>query len=68
MQKDKQIFDLIDVEDCAKTYLALLENGKNMNSYMAGSGKPQILKNYIKEMKELFPEFTDLSILGIYYF
>ena len=62
MSSGVQLFDVIDVEDCAKTYLALLENGKNMNSYMAGSGKPQMLKNYIKEMKELFPEFTDLSI------
>ena len=29
---------------------------------MAGSGNPQMLKNYILEMRELFPEYNSLTI------
>ena len=39
MSSGVQLFDVIDVEDCAKAYLALLEN-KNMNSYRY-SGSPK---------------------------
>ena len=62
MSSGIQLFDVIDVTDCANTYLAVMENGKRLKSYMAGSGKPQMLKKYILEMQTLFPDYSDLSI------
>ena len=62
MSSGIQLFDVIDVIDCANTYLAVMEGGKRLSSYMAGSGKPQMLKNYILEMQTLFPDYQDLSI------
>ena len=62
MSSGVQLFDVIDVVDCAETYLAIMENGVRLNSYMAGSGKPQMLKKYILEMQSLFPKYKDLKI------
>jgi nucleoside-diphosphate-sugar epimerase len=62
MSSGVQLFDVIDVIDCADTYKAVLENGKRLNTYIAGSGNPQILKNYIFEMKKLFSNYKGLTI------
>jgi len=62
MSSGIQLFDVIDVSDCAEAYLAVMENGKRLNSYMAGSGRPQMLKKYILEMQDFFPKYNDLSI------
>jgi len=62
MSSGVQLFDVIDVVDCADTYKAVLENGKRLQNYIAGSGNPQILKNYILEMKNLFSNYEGLTI------
>lgn len=62
MSSGEQLFDVIDVVDCADTYKAVLENGKRLQNYNAGSGNPQILKNYILEMKKLFSNYEGLTI------
>ena len=41
MSSGVQLFDVIDVVDCADTYKAVLENGKRLENYTAGS---EILK------------------------
>ncbi len=62
MSSGVQLFDVIDVEDCAKTYLAILKKGKRLQHYMAGSGNPMMLKEYIYEMQTLFPAYKKLFI------
>ena len=39
-----------------------LENGKRLQNYIAGSGNPQMLKNYILEMNNLFSNYEGLTI------
>ena len=62
MSSGVQLFDVIDVVDCAEAYLSVLKNGKNLGFYMAGSGNPHMLKIYILEMRALFPEYNSLTI------
>ena len=62
MSSGVQLFDVIDVVDCADTYKAVLENGKRLQNYIAGSGNPQMLKNYILEMNNLFSNYKGLTI------
>ena len=62
MSSGEQLFDVIDVVDCAAVYKAVFENGERLQNYVAGSGNPQLLKNYILEMKSLFSNYEGLTI------
>ena len=55
MSSGDQIFDVINVKDCAKAYVAIAKKGKLGSSYWIGSGSPRKLKQYVEEMNELFP-------------
>lgn len=57
MTKGNQIFDVIDVEDCADFYAEVIERGQKRKDYWAGSGSPQPLKNYVEQIKNIiFPQ------------
>jgi len=62
MSSGLQLFDVIDVIDCAEAYKSILENGNKFSTYIAGSGNPQILKNYILMMNKFFPQYNRLNI------
>lgn len=54
MSSGEQNFDVINVQDCAKAYVAIAERGASGSSYWIGSGAPRKLKEYIEEMNSLF--------------
>lgn len=58
MSSGDQIFDVINVKDCAKAYVAIAKKGNLGASYLIGSGSPRKLKQYVEEMNELFPSVT----------
>ena len=55
MSSGEQIFDVIDVLDCANAYVAIAEKGVLGSSYWVGSGHPRKLKDYVIEMNGIFP-------------
>jgi nucleoside-diphosphate-sugar epimerase len=55
MSSGEQRFDVIDVEDCARAYLAIAERGLSGRTYWVGSGRPRRLRDYVEEMVSLFP-------------
>lgn len=56
MSSGEQIFDVINVNDCARAYIAIAKQGLLGSTYWIGSGHPRKLKKYVIEMNELFPE------------
>ena len=50
----KQIFDVIDVKDCAKAYISIASKGILGTSYWIGSGEPKQLKEYVEIMNNLY--------------
>lgn len=55
MSSGDQLFDVINVKDCARAYIAIAKKGSLGSSYWIGSGNPRKLKQYVEEMNELFP-------------
>lgn len=51
----EEIFDVVNVKDCAKGYISIAEKGKIGISYWIGSGEPKKLKEYVQIMSNLFP-------------
>lgn len=58
MSSGEQLFDVINVKDCARAYLAIAKTGIRGHSYWIGSGMPRRLKDYILEMTAILPEVT----------
>jgi nucleoside-diphosphate-sugar epimerase len=56
MSTGEQNFDVIQVDDCAKAYLAIAERGRSGQTYWVGSGKPQSLREYIEQMQSRYPD------------
>lgn len=54
MSSGDQIFDVINVKDCAKAYISIANKGIPGTSYWIGSGEPRKLKEYIQIMNNLF--------------
>lgn len=50
--KGEQIWDYIFSEDCANAFYCIGEKGKHGKCYTIGSGKPQLLKNYILQIRD----------------
>lgn len=48
----EQIWDYMFSEDAARALLALAERGKDGGIYCLGSGKPAMLKEYIRKMRD----------------
>jgi nucleoside-diphosphate-sugar epimerase len=55
MSSGQQRFDVINVADCARAYVAIAERGKNGVSYWIGSGASKLLREYVEEMVSMFP-------------
>lgn len=55
MSSGEQLFDVINVKDCARAYIAIANKGNLGSSYWIGSGNPRKLKQYVEEMNQLFP-------------
>lgn len=55
MSSGEQLFDVINVKDCARAYLAIARKGIHGTSYWVGSGKPRKLKDYVTEILDEFP-------------
>ncbi len=51
----EQLFDVIDVVDCARAYESIGRLGRRSASYWVGSGRPRPLKEYVEEMYSLYP-------------
>jgi nucleoside-diphosphate-sugar epimerase len=58
MTSGEQNFDTIHVDDCARAYVAITNNGIGGVSYCVGSGHPKKLKEYVMEMLSIFPGST----------
>jgi len=54
MSSGEQLFDVINVKDCARGYLLIAKKGKLGSTYWIGSGQPKKLKYYVKIMNNLF--------------
>ena len=54
MSSGEQIFDVINVKDCANAYMSIAKNGKIGKNYWIGSGKPKKLKEYVQLMNNMF--------------
>jgi len=48
----EQLYDFIYVDDAAKTFVAIGENGKANKTYYIGSQKPKKLKEFLIKMKD----------------
>lgn len=48
---NKQLFDIIPVEDVSKAYYLLGLHGKNKKDYFIGSGEPTRLKDYFRQFQ-----------------
>lgn len=59
-----QPYDFIYVEDLIEAVIRLGENHTSKNCYFIGSGKPRLLKDYLKEIGKLFGR-EDLIITGV---
>lgn len=59
-----QYFDVISLEDCVKGYYAICKKGLSGHDYWVGSGDPQLLKDYVKRMFQLFPSQYELRFGG----
>lgn len=59
-----QPYDFIYVEDLLEAVIRLGENHTKKNCYFIGSGKPRLLKDYLKEIGRLFGR-EDLIIIGV---
>lgn len=55
MSSGEQNFDVINVVDCARAYLAIAKYGITGSSYWVGSGQPCKLRDYVEIMNKLFP-------------
>jgi len=55
MSSGEQIFDVINVSDCAEAYVRIAESGINLSSYWIGSGSPKQLRDYVIEMNQMYP-------------
>jgi len=55
MSSGEQVFDVINVTDCAKAYVSIAKKGVLGTSYWIGSGDPKKLKEYVEIMNNLFP-------------
>jgi nucleoside-diphosphate-sugar epimerase len=55
MSSGEQRFDVINVSDCAKAYIAIAEKGLNGSEYWVGSGESRPLRDYVEEMNSTFP-------------
>ena len=51
--KNKQLFDIILIEDVAKAYILIGEYGKNKADYFIGTGNPTMLGDYFKDFEQL---------------
>lgn len=56
MSTGEQNFDVINVADCARAYVAIAEKGLPGQSYWVGSGHARPLKDYVLAMAALYPE------------
>jgi nucleoside-diphosphate-sugar epimerase len=54
MSSGEQVFDVINVIDCAKAYFSIAKKGVQGTSYWIGSGDPKKLKEYVEMMNNLF--------------
>jgi nucleoside-diphosphate-sugar epimerase len=54
MSSGEQIFDVIDVRDCANAYKNIAKFGKNGVSYWVGSGEPCSLRHYVEIMNQTY--------------
>lgn len=54
MSSGEQVFDVINVKDCAKAYVLIAKKGVLGTSYWIGSGDPKKLKEYVEIMNNLF--------------
>lgn len=56
-----QIFDCISVNDVAQAYFLIGDKGLPGNDYWVGSGIPRKLKEYVREMYDLYPSGKELQ-------
>ena len=57
----EQYFDVISVGDCANAYKLIGEKGYPGSEYWVGSGEARPLKEYVKEMAEIYPSGKELQ-------
>lgn len=65
----EQNYDFVYVDDVARAFRLIGENGKSFCSYLIGSGDPKPLKEYILEIKDVLAsdrdfEFGDIPFTG----
>lgn len=48
-----QLYDFIYIEDAVRGLRLIAEEGKNLKTYLLGSGAPQPLKNYLIQIQQL---------------
>lgn len=51
--KNKQLFDIIFIDDLARAYYQIGINGKNKADYFIGSSSPATLKDYFQRLNQL---------------
>ena len=61
MSSGRQLFDVINVADCAEAIIAIANKGKLGESYWIGSGHPRPLIDFVDEMNFLFPRVNIIS-------
>lgn len=54
MSSGEQLFDVINVRDCAKAYLMTARNSSGVDEYWIGSNSPQKLSAYVDVISEYF--------------
>ena len=50
--RGEQIWDFLYSKDCARAFYLIAKNGKNMKTYVIGSGKGRPLREYIEEIRD----------------
>ncbi|ABM72620.1 Hypothetical protein P9515_14131 [Prochlorococcus marinus str. MIT 9515] len=60
-----QYFDVISSLDCARAYRLIGERGRSFENYWIGSGKPRILKEYVKIIAQMYSYKKSLNFSGL---
>lgn len=58
----EQTYDFIYIDDAAKTFIAIAENGKSNRTYYIGSQNPKPLKEFLCEMRDVVDPSIEIGL------
>lgn len=67
LTKGEQVWDYLYSSDAAKAFRLLGEKGKDRKVYVLGSGNGRLLRDYVKEMRDIVASNVELDFGGVEY-